>query len=275
MRHSLSCTVKYLSVTICHCQLIIWVYHSNLDSFSKDSLSSRKFLWCARLQFVNVNALFLEETLRTPLSRVMVCCCLLTLWAAGDGWLFRKRWWDSMVGKASRFWGLLAGGPVTVSERKPVKSPPSLVAGGMPGSWWTRLTQHPGSLPGAGVCGHRPMCLDQSCLLEPVVSLPVSVVTVSLPHSFELEKLCRFIMSVKKNYRRVPYHNWKHAVTVAHCMYAILQNSRGLFTDLEVRARALPLPRFQMAGVGLNTLCLQPIHDIIRCHVIPGQTLVQ
>ncbi|XP_068795032.1 cAMP and cAMP-inhibited cGMP 3',5'-cyclic phosphodiesterase 10A isoform X3 [Struthio camelus] len=50
---------------------------------------------------------------------------------------------------------------------------------------------------------------------------------------FELEKLCRFTMSVKKNYRRVPYHNWKHAVTVAHCMYAILQNNQGLFTDLE------------------------------------------
>ncbi|XP_066228907.1 cAMP and cAMP-inhibited cGMP 3',5'-cyclic phosphodiesterase 10A isoform X2 [Saccopteryx leptura] len=50
---------------------------------------------------------------------------------------------------------------------------------------------------------------------------------------FELEKLCRFIMSVKKNYRRVPYHNWKHAVTVAHCMYAILQSNRELFTDLE------------------------------------------
>uniref|UniRef100_G1LNR2 Phosphodiesterase n=1 Tax=Ailuropoda melanoleuca TaxID=9646 RepID=G1LNR2_AILME len=50
---------------------------------------------------------------------------------------------------------------------------------------------------------------------------------------FDLEKLCRFIMSVKKNYRRVPYHNWKHAVTVAHCMYAILQNNHGLFTDLE------------------------------------------
>ncbi|XP_051854046.1 cAMP and cAMP-inhibited cGMP 3',5'-cyclic phosphodiesterase 10A isoform X2 [Antechinus flavipes] len=50
---------------------------------------------------------------------------------------------------------------------------------------------------------------------------------------FDFEKLCRFIMSVKKNYRRVPYHNWKHAVTVAHCMYAILQNNQGLFTDLE------------------------------------------
>uniref|UniRef100_A0A2K5Q3S3 Phosphodiesterase n=1 Tax=Cebus imitator TaxID=2715852 RepID=A0A2K5Q3S3_CEBIM len=50
---------------------------------------------------------------------------------------------------------------------------------------------------------------------------------------FELEKLCHFIMSVKKNYRQAPYHNWKHAVTVAHCMYAMLQNSHTLFTDLE------------------------------------------
>ncbi|XP_063089153.1 cAMP and cAMP-inhibited cGMP 3',5'-cyclic phosphodiesterase 10A isoform X2 [Cavia porcellus] len=53
------------------------------------------------------------------------------------------------------------------------------------------------------------------------------------PFCFDLEKLCRFIMSVKKNYRRVPYHNWKHAVTVAHCMYAILKNNHSLFTELE------------------------------------------
>lgn len=52
--------------------------------------------------------------------------------------------------------------------------------------------------------------------------------------SFELEKLCRFTMSVRKNYRRVPYHNWKHAVTVVHCMYAILQKTTGTFTELEV-----------------------------------------
>lgn len=52
--------------------------------------------------------------------------------------------------------------------------------------------------------------------------------------SFELEKLCRFTMSVRKNYRRVPYHNWKHAVTVAHCMYAILQKTPDSFTELEV-----------------------------------------
>uniref|UniRef100_UPI00398EDCC6 cAMP and cAMP-inhibited cGMP 3',5'-cyclic phosphodiesterase 10A isoform X2 n=1 Tax=Pristiophorus japonicus TaxID=55135 RepID=UPI00398EDCC6 len=52
-------------------------------------------------------------------------------------------------------------------------------------------------------------------------------------NSFELDKLCRFTMSVKKNYRRVPYHNWKHAVSVAHCMYAILQKLQGTFSELE------------------------------------------
>ncbi|XP_059504477.1 cAMP and cAMP-inhibited cGMP 3',5'-cyclic phosphodiesterase 10A isoform X3 [Stegostoma tigrinum] len=52
-------------------------------------------------------------------------------------------------------------------------------------------------------------------------------------NSFDMEKLCRFTMSVKKNYRRVPYHNWKHAVNVAHCMYNILQKVHGTFSQLE------------------------------------------
>ncbi|CAB1338668.1 unnamed protein product, partial [Coregonus sp. 'balchen'] len=57
--------------------------------------------------------------------------------------------------------------------------------------------------------------------------------------SFELEKLCRFTMSVRKNYRRVPYHNWKHAVNVAHCMYVILQKTTGIFTEIEVPKKGL------------------------------------
>lgn len=95
--------------------------------------------------------------------------------------------------------------------------------------------------------------LNQGVLLQPSDSLLVSVITVSFPCSFELEKLCRFIMSVKKNYRRVPYHNWKHAVTVAHCMYAILQNNHALFTDLEVGMHSLPL--FLITSVDL-ILCV-------------------
>ncbi|KAG8140798.1 hypothetical protein E2320_003461, partial [Naja naja] len=53
-----------------------------------------------------------------------------------------------------------------------------------------------------------------------------------MEEGFDMEKLCRFTMSVKKNYRRVPYHNWKHAITVAHCMYVILQHNHKTFTDL-------------------------------------------
>lgn len=104
-------------------------------------------------------------------------------------------------------------------------------------------------IPSPRKCSPVQARTGQTCtssgLLERTGSLPVSVMTISFPHSFELEKLCRFIMSVKKNYRRVPYHNWKHAVTVAHCMYAILQNNHGLFTELEVGVHTLSLSRFK------------------------------
>ncbi|XP_028579692.1 cAMP and cAMP-inhibited cGMP 3',5'-cyclic phosphodiesterase 10A isoform X3 [Podarcis muralis] len=71
---------------------------------------------------------------------------------------------------------------------------------------------------------------DSSVLLS---ALSLYVESDVLEEGFELEKLCRFTLSVKKNYRRVPYHNWKHAVTVAHCMYAVLKNNYRLFTDVE------------------------------------------
>lgn len=34
--------------------------------------------------------------------------------------------------------------------------------------------------------------------------------------------LCRWLLSVKKNYRNVTYHNWRHAFNVAQMMFAIL-----------------------------------------------------
>lgn len=34
--------------------------------------------------------------------------------------------------------------------------------------------------------------------------------------------LCKWILSVRKNYRPVLYHNWRHAFNVAQMMYAIL-----------------------------------------------------
>ncbi|XP_066902713.1 dual 3',5'-cyclic-AMP and -GMP phosphodiesterase 11A [Halyomorpha halys] len=54
--------------------------------------------------------------------------------------------------------------------------------------------------------------------------------------NIELETLYRFLMTVKKNYRDVPYHNWKHAFNVAQVMFAILMGCemKGTFSDLEV-----------------------------------------
>lgn len=35
--------------------------------------------------------------------------------------------------------------------------------------------------------------------------------------------LCRWVLTVKKNYRPVTYHNWRHAFNVAQMMYSILK----------------------------------------------------
>lgn len=34
--------------------------------------------------------------------------------------------------------------------------------------------------------------------------------------------LCRWILSVRKNYRQVTYHNWRHAFNVTQMMFSIL-----------------------------------------------------
>ncbi|XP_073974522.1 probable 3',5'-cyclic phosphodiesterase pde-5 isoform X1 [Rhodnius prolixus] len=53
---------------------------------------------------------------------------------------------------------------------------------------------------------------------------------------FDRDSLIRFILTVKKNYRRVPYHNWTHGFSVANSMYAIIKHSNGTFTSNECLA---------------------------------------
>ncbi|XP_022796615.1 cGMP-specific 3',5'-cyclic phosphodiesterase-like isoform X2 [Stylophora pistillata] len=50
--------------------------------------------------------------------------------------------------------------------------------------------------------------------------------------------LCRWLLSVKKNYRAVIYHNWRHAFNVAQSMFTMITtgNMKRFFTDLEVFA---------------------------------------
>ncbi|KAH3704408.1 hypothetical protein DPMN_079464 [Dreissena polymorpha] len=39
----------------------------------------------------------------------------------------------------------------------------------------------------------------------------------------EYDTLCRFLLTVRKNYRNVAYHNWRHAFNVCQLMFATMQ----------------------------------------------------
>uniref|UniRef100_A0A1I7U6X5 Phosphodiesterase n=1 Tax=Caenorhabditis tropicalis TaxID=1561998 RepID=A0A1I7U6X5_9PELO len=53
---------------------------------------------------------------------------------------------------------------------------------------------------------------------------------------FETDDLIRFVLTVRKNYRRVAYHNWAHGWSVAHAMFATLTNSPDAFSKQEALA---------------------------------------
>ena len=53
------------------------------------------------------------------------------------------------------------------------------------------------------------------------------------------QNLCRWILSVKKNYRPVKYHNWRHALNVGQTMFTVLKTGKmdRFMNDLEVRRK--------------------------------------
>ncbi len=54
------------------------------------------------------------------------------------------------------------------------------------------------------------------------------------PVGFDRDKLLRFCLTVSKNYRPIPYHNWEHAFSVAHCMYYVIKGVPQMFSEIEV-----------------------------------------
>lgn len=53
-----------------------------------------------------------------------------------------------------------------------------------------------------------------------------------------MQVLCRWILSVKKNYRPVKYHNWRHALNVTQTMFSLLKTGKmeQFMTDLDASA---------------------------------------
>mgnify|MGYP002715710600 CR=1 FL=1 len=62
---------------------------------------------------------------------------------------------------------------------------------------------------------------------EMVLGAASMFLQLGLVKRFIIEKttLYRFLITVKKNYRDVPYHNWRHAFNVSQVMFAILMVS--------------------------------------------------
>ncbi|KAL4235697.1 hypothetical protein ACF0H5_004090 [Mactra antiquata] len=53
---------------------------------------------------------------------------------------------------------------------------------------------------------------------------------------FDMDSLIRFTLTVRKNYRNVPYHNWDHAFSVAHAMFTVIKTTKHRFTPQECLA---------------------------------------
>ena len=67
------------------------------------------------------------------------------------------------------------------------------------------------------------------------LSLYISIYLLSC--RFDIDELTKFTLTVRRNYRRVPYHNWTHAFSVAQCMYMILKKASSNFMLTEVKQR--------------------------------------
>ncbi|XP_004479083.1 cGMP-specific 3',5'-cyclic phosphodiesterase isoform X2 [Dasypus novemcinctus] len=99
---------------------------------------------------------------------------------------------------------------------------------------------------------------------------------LKLVQNFQMkhEVLCRWILSVKKNYRKnVAYHNWRHAFNTAQCMFAALKTGKiqNKLTDLEVLALLIAALSHDLDHRGVNNSYIQrsehPLAQLY-CHSI-------
>ncbi|XP_012500801.1 PREDICTED: cGMP-specific 3',5'-cyclic phosphodiesterase [Propithecus coquereli] len=99
---------------------------------------------------------------------------------------------------------------------------------------------------------------------------------LNLVQNFQMkhEVLCRWILSVKKNYRKnVAYHNWRHAFNTAQCMFAALKAGKiqNKLTDLEILALLIAALSHDLDHRGVNNSYIQrsehPLAQLY-CHSI-------
>uniref|UniRef100_UPI00358DD9A3 dual 3',5'-cyclic-AMP and -GMP phosphodiesterase 11A n=1 Tax=Myxine glutinosa TaxID=7769 RepID=UPI00358DD9A3 len=55
----------------------------------------------------------------------------------------------------------------------------------------------------------------------------------------DFETLCRWLLTVRKNYRTVQYHNWRHAFNVSQCMFAMI--TTACFSEMITESESIAL----------------------------------
>ncbi|CAI8043686.1 cGMP-dependent 3',5'-cyclic phosphodiesterase, partial [Geodia barretti] len=84
---------------------------------------------------------------------------------------------------------------------------------------------------------YTPRSIPDARTAEAVISM-CSAMGLTRRWKLQPSTLAKFILMVKRSYRDPPYHNWYHALSVAHFCYVLHQRCDNLsfLTDLEVLA---------------------------------------
>ncbi|RCN36899.1 3'5'-cyclic nucleotide phosphodiesterase [Ancylostoma caninum] len=79
--------------------------------------------------------------------------------------------------------------------------------------------------------------LRMSELEKPLYAISMFKTLFQDQFRYDRDDLIRFVLTVRKNYRRVAYHNWAHGWSVAHAMFVLLMHtSRDIFNTHEALA---------------------------------------
>ncbi|XP_041360906.1 cAMP and cAMP-inhibited cGMP 3',5'-cyclic phosphodiesterase 10A-like [Gigantopelta aegis] len=79
-------------------------------------------------------------------------------------------------------------------------------------------------------------------------------------HKLHLKTLCRFVLTVKKNYRSVPFHNWLHAIHTVHTLYCILKGNKKTFNTVEMMALVIAGLCHDIQHEGFNNEYYEEFH---------------
>ncbi|KAM4714325.1 cGMP-specific 3',5'-cyclic phosphodiesterase isoform 2-T2 [Anableps anableps] len=87
-------------------------------------------------------------------------------------------------------------------------------------------------------------------------------VDLNLIQNFQMKytNLCQWVLSVRKNYRKnVAYHNWRHALNTAQCMFALLKSGclQNYLNDLEILALMIATLCHDLDHRGVNNSYIQ------------------